>query len=97
MDGSGVRGDPCHGAPCQGAPLVPTTVSSYKLPEEELRRSNITFLPTTLREALDCFEHDHVLQHELGEEYAAYYNLSEENNCRPGQTEFYDNHNLNRY
>jgi glutamine synthetase len=45
----------------------------YELAEEELRRRNITFLPTTLREALDCFEHDPVLQQALGKEYAAYY------------------------
>jgi glutamine synthetase len=45
----------------------------YEMPERELGRRNITFLPTTLREALDCFEHDQVLQRALGEEYAAYY------------------------
>jgi len=45
----------------------------YEMPEEELRRRNITFLPTTLREALDCFEHDEVLQQALGMDFAVYY------------------------
>jgi len=45
----------------------------YELPEQELGHRNITFLPTTLREALDCFERDEVLRQALGNEYAAYY------------------------
>src|SRR6266849_4876389 len=45
----------------------------YEMPEQELRRRNITFLPTTLQEALDCFERDEVLQQALGKDYAAYY------------------------
>src|SRR5712692_2921994 len=45
----------------------------YEMPEQELRRRNITFLPTTLREAVDCFEQDAVLQQALGKDYAAYY------------------------
>jgi glutamine synthetase len=45
----------------------------YEMPEQELLRHNITFLPTTLREALDCFEHDTVLHEALGKDYAAYY------------------------
>ena len=45
----------------------------YELPEQELERRNITFLPTTLREALDCFERDPVLQQALGKEYSTYY------------------------
>ncbi len=45
----------------------------YEMPEDELRRRNIAFLPTTLREALDCFERDEVLEQALGKEYAAYY------------------------
>jgi glutamine synthetase len=45
----------------------------YEMPEEELRRRNITFLPTTLREALECFEQDEVVQEALGKDYAAYY------------------------
>ena len=43
------------------------------MPEEELRRRNIAFLPTTLREALDCFEQDEVVKEALGKDYAAYY------------------------
>ena len=42
----------------------------YELSEDELRRRNITFLPTTLREALDCFEQDEVVQQALGKDYA---------------------------
>jgi glutamine synthetase len=45
----------------------------YEMSEDELRRHNITFLPTTLREALDCFEHDDVMQKALGKEFSAYY------------------------
>jgi glutamine synthetase type III len=45
----------------------------YELPEEELRRRNISFLPTSLREAVDCFEKDEVVQQALGKEFAAYY------------------------
>ena len=45
----------------------------YEMPEEELRRRNIAFLPTTLREAIDCFEQDEVVQEALGKDYAAYY------------------------
>jgi len=45
----------------------------YEVSEDELRRRNITFLPTTLREALECFEQDEVVQQALGKDYAAYY------------------------
>jgi glutamine synthetase len=45
----------------------------YEMREDELRRRDITFLPTTLREALDCFEQDEVVQEALGKDYAAYY------------------------
>ncbi|MFN0168860.1 MAG: type III glutamate--ammonia ligase [Bryobacteraceae bacterium] len=45
----------------------------YELPEDELRRRGITFLPTTLREALDCFQHDDVVRGALGDGYADYY------------------------
>jgi glutamine synthetase len=45
----------------------------YEMSEQDLRRRKITFLPTTLREALDCFEQDEVVQQALGKEYAAYY------------------------
>ncbi len=45
----------------------------YEVPEAELKRRGIGFLPTTLREALDCLEADKVVQEALGAEYAAYY------------------------
>jgi glutamine synthetase len=45
----------------------------YEMPEDELRRHDITFLPTTLREALDCFENDEVVREALGKDYATYY------------------------
>lgn len=45
----------------------------YELPEPELERRKITFLPTTLREALECFERDQILERALGRECAAYY------------------------
>jgi glutamine synthetase len=45
----------------------------YEVPEEELRRRGIDFLPTTLSEALDCLEEDGIVKTALGEEYAAYY------------------------
>ena len=45
----------------------------YEAPEEELRRRNIEFLPTTLREALDCLERDTVVTEALGRDYTSYY------------------------
>jgi glutamine synthetase len=45
----------------------------YEMAEDELRRRDITFLPTTLREALDCFENDEVVREALGKDYATYY------------------------
>jgi glutamine synthetase len=54
-------------------PGKPNSDNLYEMPEQELRRRNITFLPTTLQEAIDCFERDEVLQQALGKEYAAYY------------------------
>src|SRR5579872_3024727 len=54
-------------------PGHPNHDNLYEMPEEELRRREISFLPTTLREALDCFENDEVLQQALGKDYAAYY------------------------
>jgi glutamine synthetase len=49
------------------------TANLYEVSEEELVRRGIKFLPTTLREALHCFEEDSVLTEALGPEYAAYY------------------------
>ena len=54
-------------------PGQPNSDNLYEMPEQELRRRNITFLPTTLQEAIDCFERDEVLHQALGKEYAAYY------------------------
>ena len=45
----------------------------YEVPDEDLRRRKIKVLPTTLSEAVDCFEQDEVLQDALGKPYAAYY------------------------
>ncbi len=45
----------------------------YEVPEDELRRRGIDFLPTTLSEALDHLEQDEVVQGALGPEYAPYY------------------------
>jgi glutamine synthetase len=45
----------------------------YELSEEELRRRKISFLPTTLREALECFAHDDVIRSALGSDYSDYF------------------------
>ena len=45
----------------------------YEVPEEELRRRGIGFLPATLSEALDCLEADDVILGALGPQYAAAY------------------------
>lgn len=45
----------------------------YEIPEAELQRRGIGFLPTTLREALECLEGDKVVKEALGAEYADYY------------------------
>jgi glutamine synthetase len=45
----------------------------YEMPEEELHRRGIRYLPTTLPEALQCMKDDAVVRAALGEEYAAYY------------------------
>jgi len=49
------------------------TENLYEMPEEELRRRNIGFLPTTLREALECMAGDNVIKEALGPEFASYY------------------------
>jgi glutamine synthetase len=54
-------------------PGAANTGNLYELSEEELRRHNIGFLPTTLREALECFVHDDVVRQALGCEYSDYY------------------------
>lgn len=45
----------------------------YEIPEAELQDRGIGFLPSTLREALDCLEADKVVREALGAQYAAYY------------------------
>ena len=45
----------------------------YEVPEPDLKRRGIGFLPTTLHEALDCLEQDEVVKGALGREYADYY------------------------
>ena len=49
------------------------TSNLYEASEDELARRGTTFLPTTLREALECLEEDAVVKEALGAEYAAYY------------------------
>ena len=49
------------------------TSNLYEVSEDELARRGTTFLPATLREALDCLEKDTVVKEALGTEYAAYY------------------------
>jgi glutamine synthetase len=45
----------------------------YEVPEEELRARNIGFLPTTLREAIQCLSEDCLLREALGAEFTSYY------------------------
>jgi glutamine synthetase len=45
----------------------------YEMAEEELSRRNIRFLPTTLSEALDAFEHDATIQNALGTAFSEHY------------------------
>ena len=45
----------------------------YEVPEAELQRRGITFLPSSLREAIDCLAEDAVVKEALGTEYADYY------------------------
>src|SRR5437867_4378974 len=54
-------------------PGVANTANLYEMPEGELRRRGIQYLPTTLREALQCMKDDAVVRAALGEEYADYY------------------------
>jgi glutamine synthetase len=45
----------------------------HEVSESELRKRNIRFLPSTLREALDKFAQDKLLQEAIGIDYAQYY------------------------
>ena len=49
------------------------TRNLYEVPEAQLRKDKIEFLPTTLKDALDHFESDEVLHDALGEEFSAMY------------------------
>lgn len=49
------------------------TRNMYEVPEEELIRDSIEFLPTTLKDAIDHFEADEVLRDALGQEYSEMY------------------------
>ena len=54
-------------------PALPNLANLYELSEEELRRPGIGFLPTTLREVLDCLEKNEVVKKASGAQYAVYY------------------------
>jgi glutamine synthetase len=54
-------------------PGAANTSNLYEVSEDELARRGTTFLPTTLREALDCLEQDTVVKEALGTDYASYY------------------------
>ena len=45
----------------------------YDIPQDELRRRGIDFLPETLKEAVDALAEDDVVKAGLGEEYADYF------------------------
>jgi glutamine synthetase len=45
----------------------------YELSDEELSRRGIQYLPTNLREALQCLQDDAVVREGLGDAYASYY------------------------
>jgi glutamine synthetase len=45
----------------------------YELSDDELSRRGIQYLPTNLREALQCLQDDAVVRDALGETYASYY------------------------
>ena len=49
-------------------PGAKNTRNLYTVPEAELRADGIEFLPTTLKDAVDHFESDPVLQTALGQE-----------------------------
>lgn len=54
-------------------PGVSNASNLYQVSEEELARRGIRLLPTTLREAVDCFEKDSVVREGLGIDFASYY------------------------
>ncbi|HTV53716.1 MAG TPA: type III glutamate--ammonia ligase [Terriglobia bacterium] len=54
-------------------PGVSNTSNLYEVPKEELDRRGIRLLPTTLRQAIDAFEEDHVIREGLGADFASYY------------------------
>jgi len=54
-------------------PGAKNTRNLYEVPEEQLHREGIEFLPVTLFEALDHFEADEVLHDALGQEFSQNY------------------------
>jgi glutamine synthetase len=54
-------------------PGAKNTRNLYTVDETELRKDGIDFLPTTLKDALDCFEADQVLRDALGHEFSEMY------------------------
>lgn len=62
-----------NGIDNQIEPGPANTSNLYQASEQELRDRGIKFLPANLNEALDAFEHDHVLRDAIGDEYARYY------------------------
>ena len=56
--------------------IVPGTRNEdnlYEVPEDELERRGIEFLPDNLSSAMDCLEADEVVKEALVTEYADYY------------------------
>jgi glutamine synthetase len=49
------------------------TRNLYTVPEADLKKDGIEWLPTTLKDALDHFEADDVLQDALGREFSEMY------------------------
>jgi len=54
-------------------PGPPNMRNLYTIPEDELRKDGIDWLPPTLKDALDCFEADDVLRDALGHEFSDMY------------------------
>jgi glutamine synthetase len=62
-----------HGIDNKVDPGVSNTGNLYEVSREELVRRGIHLLPTTLREALDAFAQDEVIQEGLGADFSSYY------------------------
>ena len=68
-----ILGAGLHGIENKMDPGVANTANLYEASETELARRGINFLPTTLREALDCLEKDTVIREALGSDFVSYY------------------------